>query len=110
VKCYSEPKCTSGLRTDCKFRGLSSCGYYQLYWGMKVAVFVPDDLFERADEVASRLGLNRSQLYTRAIQEFLDTQGEDPVTQRLDELADELGTGPGAGMGRRLIDHGVWEW
>jgi hypothetical protein len=77
---------------------------------MKVAVFVPDDLFERADEVASRLGLNRSQLYTRAIQEFLGAQDADPVTQRLDELAEELGPGPGTGGGRRLIDHGVWEW
>lgn len=77
---------------------------------MKVAVSVPDELFERADETASRLGLNRSQLYTRAIQEFLDAQGEDPVTKRLDELLDELGTGPGAGVGRRLIDRGAWEW
>lgn len=77
---------------------------------MKVAVSVPDDLFERADETASRLGLNRSQLYARAIQEFLDAQGEDPVTARLDELADELDTGSGADVGRRLIDHGAWEW
>lgn len=77
---------------------------------MKVAVSVPDELFERADETASRLGLNRSQLYTRAIQEFLDAQGEDPVTKRLDELASELDPGPGADIGRRLIDHGAWEW
>lgn len=77
---------------------------------MKVAVSVPDDLFERADETASRLGLNRSQLYTRAIEEFLDARGEDPVTRALDELADELGTGSGASTGRRLIDQGAWEW
>lgn len=77
---------------------------------MKVAVSVPDDLFERADAMASRLGLNRSQLYARAIEAFLATQGEDPVTRKLDELADELAAGSGAGTGRRLIDHGAWEW
>lgn len=71
---------------------------------------VPDELFERADDMASRLGLNRSQLYTRAIEAFMDAQGEDPVTRRLNELADELGTGSGAETGRRLIDQGAWEW
>lgn len=73
-------------------------------------MFVPDELFERADDVASRLGLNRSQLYARAIEEFLNAQGEDPVTRRLNELADELDTGSAAGAGRRLIEQGAWEW
>ncbi|MGH3931160.1 MAG: hypothetical protein ACRDTF_14420 [Pseudonocardiaceae bacterium] len=77
---------------------------------MKVAVFVPDELFERADSMASTLGLNRSQLYSRAIEEFLNAQGDDPVTRRLNELADELDTTSGAGTGRRLIDQGAWEW
>ena len=78
---------------------------------MKVAVSVPDELFQRADEAASRLGLNRSQLYTRAIEEFLLAQGEvDPVTRRLDELADELDTGFATSAGRRLIEQGAWEW
>lgn len=73
-------------------------------------MFVPDELFERADGVASRLGLNRSQLYARAIEEFLNAQGEDPITRRLNELADELDTGSAADAGRRLIDQGAWEW
>lgn len=71
---------------------------------------LPDELFERADEIASRLGLNRSQLYARAIEQFIDGQGDDPVTAKLDELADELGAGAGASAGRRLIDSGAWEW
>lgn len=79
---------------------------------MKVAISLPDELFERADAEASRLGLNRSQLYARAIEQFLGAQGRDPVTAALDELADELGRGgsPGAAAGQRLIDGGGWEW
>ncbi len=77
---------------------------------MKVAVSLPDELFARADEIASRLGLNRSQLYARALEEFLHAQGGDPVTAKLDELAGELDTGAGFGVGRRLIDTGAWEW
>ncbi len=77
---------------------------------MKVAVSLPEELFARADEIASRLGLNRSQLYARALEEFLRAQSGDPVTAKLDELADELDTGAGSGVGRRLIDTGAWEW
>lgn len=60
--------------------------------------------------MAWRLGLNRSQLYAKAIEEFLEEQAEDPVTRRLDEVADELGEGFGAAAGQRLIDQGAWEW
>jgi predicted transcriptional regulator len=77
---------------------------------MKVAVSLPDALFEQADEVASRLGLNRSQLYARALEQFIGLQGADPVTAKLDELADQLGSGAGAELGRRLIDSGDWAW
>ncbi|HLI35760.1 MAG TPA: hypothetical protein VKV80_00235 [Streptosporangiaceae bacterium] len=77
---------------------------------MKVAVSLPAELFKRADESAARLGLNRSQFYARAIEEFLRSLGDDPVTARLDELADEMGPDHGATAGRRLVDTGAWEW
>lgn len=76
---------------------------------MKVAVSIPDELYEQADATAHRLGMNRSQLYARAVTEFLGAQGEDPVTKKLDELAAELGIVSPA-VGRRLIDAGSWEW
>lgn len=77
---------------------------------MKVAVSLPDDLFERADEIASQLGLNRSQLYARALEEFLRDRTSDPVTATLDALADEFGAGAGMAAGRQLIERGGWEW
>lgn len=34
---------------------------------VKIAVSVPDTLHERAEDLAARLGLKRSQLYARAV-------------------------------------------
>jgi metal-responsive CopG/Arc/MetJ family transcriptional regulator len=79
---------------------------------VKVAVSLPDELFARADDAASRLGLSRSQVYARAIEEFLETHGEqdDPVTLRLNELAEQQEPAVGTAAGRRLIETGQWEW
>ncbi len=87
------------------------CGYTQV---VKVAVSLPDELYSQADEAATRVGLNRSQFYARALAELIRNLGEDPVTSRLDELAEASGAiepgtaGPVAA--RRLIDAGTWEW
>lgn len=78
--------------------------------GMKVAVSLPLDLFDQADRAAARLGLNRSQLYAYALEEFLRARCGDDVTARLDELADEFGGSDGSAAARRLIDTGGWEW
>ncbi|HET7387117.1 MAG TPA: hypothetical protein VFJ19_10700 [Nocardioidaceae bacterium] len=77
---------------------------------MKVAVSLPTPLFEQAEESAAQLGLNRSQLYARALEEFLRGQGADPVTTRLDALAEEMNGDSGAVAGRRLVESGAWEW
>lgn len=77
---------------------------------MKTAVSIPDDVFGDADRAASRLGWSRSELYTRALREFLQAQGDDPVTAALDELADELAQTSAPNPGRALIAAGAWEW
>jgi predicted transcriptional regulator len=79
---------------------------------MKIAVSVPDELFARADDAASRLGLSRSQVYARALEEFLDANDpdDDPVTAQLNEIADRQEPGVGAAAARRLIETGQWEW
>ncbi len=83
---------------------------------MKIAVSLPDELFRQADDMADRLGLSRSEVYARALEEFLDTHGgdHDPVTSTLNELADRgepaVGAAVGAAAARRLIATGQWEW
>lgn len=77
---------------------------------MKTAVSIPDEVFREADRVADRLGWSRSQLYARALREFIDAQGEDPVTAALDALADKLHEETPVASARSLIDSGRWEW
>lgn len=77
---------------------------------MKIAISIPDELFERAERMAARRQMNRSQLYARAVEKYLIAEAADPVTARLDELADEMSNADGAGWGRRLIETGAWEW
>jgi hypothetical protein len=53
---------------------------------VKTAVSVPDDLFRLAEATARRLRLSRSELYAKAIAEFLKQQDAATITERLNEL------------------------
>ena len=53
---------------------------------MKTAISLPDDLFEAADELAEKLGVSRSQLYARALSEYVAQHGESDVTARLNAV------------------------
>ena len=57
---------------------------------MKTAVSVPDVLFEAADSLAERLGLSRSELYARAVAEYVAKHRDENVTAQLNKVfADE---------------------
>jgi metal-responsive CopG/Arc/MetJ family transcriptional regulator len=53
---------------------------------MRTTVSIPDELFRQADAAARRLRLSRSELYAKAISEFLKRQQGDEVTERLNEV------------------------
>jgi metal-responsive CopG/Arc/MetJ family transcriptional regulator len=57
---------------------------------MKTAVSMPDDLFRRAEAAARRLRVSRSQLYARAIEEFLKAQQGSGITERLNEVYSQI--------------------
>ena len=62
-------------------------GYNSGYTGsMKTAVSVPDDLFRLAEATARRLRVSRSQLYAKAIAEFLKRQDGNAITERLNDV------------------------
>lgn len=54
--------------------------------GMKTAISVPNDLFQAAEETARRLGLNRSELYQRAMAEYLHHHGDAGITDALNTV------------------------
>ncbi|MEE4377292.1 MAG: ribbon-helix-helix protein, CopG family [Candidatus Competibacteraceae bacterium] len=53
---------------------------------MKTTISLPDDLFEVADRLATRLGRSRSELYATAVAEYPEKQRFQGVTERLDAV------------------------
>jgi len=59
---------------------------------MKTAISIPDDLFESADALADELGVSRSELYARAVTEYLAKHRHADVTAKLNIVyADDTG-------------------
>ncbi len=53
---------------------------------VKTAISLPDQLFRRAEALAKQLGIPRSQLYARALGEFLAAHAGEHVTAALDAV------------------------
>jgi hypothetical protein len=53
---------------------------------MKTAVSIDNKIFEAAEKAAKELGLSRSSLYSRAIEEFVQNHLTDIITQKYNEV------------------------
>lgn len=53
---------------------------------MKVAVSVPDPVFEAAERLAKQRRVPRSQVFAEALQEYVARHGSDAVTEKLNEV------------------------
>lgn len=53
---------------------------------MKTAISIPDPLFNAAEEAARRLEISRSELYARALEEYLAARRDGEITKRLNEV------------------------
>ena len=53
---------------------------------MKTAISLPDRLYADAEETAKSLGIPRSQLYAKDIEEFISTHKKDRITEQLNEI------------------------
>jgi metal-responsive CopG/Arc/MetJ family transcriptional regulator len=62
-------------------------GYTQ---GVKTAISIPDELFDAAEAASRRLGVTRSELYTRAVRAWLAADSDDEVRRRLDEVSGQV--------------------
>jgi metal-responsive CopG/Arc/MetJ family transcriptional regulator len=78
---------------------------------MKVALSIPDDLFEKAETVSRRLRVSRSRLYATALAEFLAKHHGRKVTDRLNEVygAEESRLAPDVRrLQRRALEREAW--
>jgi predicted transcriptional regulator len=66
--------------------GRRSTGYTS---GIKTAISLPDDVFEEAERLASRLKVSRSELYAKALQEFVRRHAPDAIKEAYDRVCEE---------------------
>lgn len=53
---------------------------------MKTAISIPDPIFQAADSLANRLGVSRSEFYSKAIEAFIEQNKNRDVTARLNQV------------------------
>lgn len=53
---------------------------------MKTAISLPDELFEKAEQVAARLQVSRSELYARALAAYLREHDGARITREIDRV------------------------
>jgi predicted transcriptional regulator len=53
---------------------------------MKTAISIPDDVFQDAEHLARKMKKSRSEVYSRAVREYVARYSEDGVTDALDAL------------------------
>jgi metal-responsive CopG/Arc/MetJ family transcriptional regulator len=78
---------------------------------MKTAISIPDDIFEDAERLARRLKQSRSEVYSRALAEYVARHAPDRVTEQMDRVVAELAEptdGFASAAARRLL--GSTEW
>ena len=53
---------------------------------MKTAISLPDSVFEQAEAIAQQLGISRSELYTKALQGYLQRYNRDQNLLKLNQV------------------------
>lgn len=53
---------------------------------MKTAISIPDKVFLAAENTAKRLKIPRSQLYTKALEEYISHHNNENVTGKLNQV------------------------
>lgn len=61
---------------------------------MKTAISLPDELFEQAERLASRMNKSRSQVYAAALTEYVARHSPELVTQGWNEVCEEADEAP----------------
>lgn len=61
--------------------------YYPGYTAnMKTAISIPDNLFRKADRYAKSRGYSRSELFAKAVEQYLEVHPFDHITKQLNEV------------------------
>jgi len=59
-------------------------------FGMKTAVSIPDEIFEKAERLARRGRRTRSDVFSAALREYVARHAPDEVTEAMDRVCAQL--------------------
>lgn len=79
--------------------------------GMKTAVSIPDEVFEKVERLARRAGRSRSEVFSAALKEYVARHTPDEVTEAMDQVCAEVGGQQDAfvsAAGRRALESTEW--
>jgi metal-responsive CopG/Arc/MetJ family transcriptional regulator len=66
----------------------TSVGYT---FGMKTAVSIPDDVFDKAERLARRTKRSRSRIFSDALREYLARHSPDEIAEAVSRACSEIG-------------------
>ena len=53
---------------------------------MKTAISIPDSVFHTVESLAKRMGMSRSELFCRAVEDYIEVHRHDRVREALDAV------------------------
>lgn len=90
---------------------LTAAGNESITNGMKVAVSIPDPVFNDAEQLARRMKTSRSDLYARALAAYVGDHAPDHVTQAMNQAVDGISPESddfAAAAAKRVFDRVEW--
>ncbi len=76
---------------------------------MKTAISIPDEVFRRAERLAKKRKVSRSQLYTSALVQMLEAEPKDELTRAYDSAFADDPPDPFTNEAARAVLAGI-EW
>lgn len=93
-------------------RGEIAEGRYRGYTsGMKTAVSIPDEVFEKVERLARRARRSRSEVFSAALREYVARHAPDEVTEAIDRVCAAVNEEPDAfvaAASRRVLERTEW--
>lgn len=78
---------------------------------MKIAISVPNQLFNKAEKMARKTGKSRSQIYQEALAEYLLRRDSEAITEAMDLALTDLDQGSDPWLsqaGRLALERAEW--
>jgi len=78
---------------------------------MKTAVSIPDEIFRTAERLARRMKKSRSEIYSRALSEYVARHSPDETTEAMNAVLGEIGNPRDpfvTNAARKILEHTEW--